>query len=79
MTTPPLLLIEDTPSLQLVYQSVLRGAGHEVLTEGTAEGGMRSFRESGTGIVLLDLTLPDRDGLDLMADMLALRPETVVI
>ena len=38
-----------------------------------------SGRESGSGIVLLDLTLPDRDGLDLMADMLALRPETVVI
>ena len=75
----PLLLIEDTPSLQMVYETILRSAGYEVLTADTAEEGLRLFREQPVSVVLLDLMLPDRDGLDLMADMLRLRPDSAVI
>lgn len=76
---PPLLLIEDTPSLQMVYDSILRSAGHQVHCEGTAEAGLRAFRAHRPQVVLLDLMLPDRDGLDLMADLLCLEPDTAVI
>ena len=76
---PPLLLIEDTPSLQMVYRSVLTNAGHAVRCAGTAREGLAAFRESGATVVLLDLMLPDRDGLELMQDMLTLRPEVNVI
>jgi len=76
---PPLLLIEDTPSLQIVYRSVLQTAGYAVQAAGTAAEGMRIFRDSGAQVVLLDVMLPDRDGLALMRDMLALRPEARVI
>lgn len=77
--TPPLLLIEDTPSLQLLYRSVLTQAGHNVLTASTASEAMRLFQEARPRTVLLDLVLPDCDGLDLMKDMFDLRPETRVI
>ena len=73
------LLIEDTPSLQLVYRSVLQAAGHHVLVAGTAADGLATFVDSETQVVLLDLSLPDRVGLDLMQDMLSIRPETRVI
>lgn len=76
---PELLLVEDTPSLQIVYQSVLRSAGHPVRIEGTAEAGLRTFRSLRPAVVLLDLMLPDRDGLDLMREMLSIRPGTAVI
>lgn len=74
-----LLLIEDTPSLQLIYRSVLARGGHEVRVASSAQEGMALFRQAPTQVVLLDLGLPDRDGLDLMAEMLALRPETRII
>jgi two-component system, repressor protein LuxO len=76
---PNVLLIEDMPSLQLVYKSVLMSAGHGVRVAGTAADGMAQFVETVPDVVLLDLVLPDRDGLDLMQDMLALHPETAVI
>lgn len=75
----PILLVEDTPSLQMVYRSVLASAGHRVTVAGTAAEGLARFRETDPHVVLLDLVLPDRDGLDLMQDMLTLRPETNVI
>lgn len=68
--TLPLLLIEDMPSLQMVYQAVLKKAGFGVVCAGTAAEGMKKFRASRPKVVLLDLMLPDRDGLDLMREML---------
>ncbi len=79
MSHEPLLLIEDTPSLQMVYETMLGGAGRTVVTEGTAAGGLAAFRRMTPPVVLLDLMLPDRDGLDLMQEFLALRPGTAVI
>jgi len=77
--TVPILLIEDTLSLQMVYAAVLGKAGFKATCAGTAAEGLRAFRSETPDVVLLDLMLPDRDGLDLMADMLALAPKTRVI
>jgi len=77
--TTPILLIEDTPSLQVVYSSILGVAGHTVQVAGNAAEGLVQFREKGSKVVLLDLILPDRDGLSVMRDMLDLRPQTRVI
>ena len=76
---PPLLLVEDTLSLQMLYRAVLTGAGHEVVVASNAAEGMLRFAQSGAMTVLLDLVLPDRDGLGLMQDMLQMRPEANVI
>lgn len=75
----PVLLIEDTPSLQLVYEAVLRGAGHEVVSAGTAADGLAQFRALRPQVVLLDLMLPDRSGLELMRDLLEIDREANVI
>lgn len=77
--TSTVLLIEDTPSLQMVYDSILRGAGYVVRCEANAADGLRAFHAIEPRVVLLDLMLPDRDGLDLMREMLAIQPETAVI
>ena len=79
MTAPPLLLIEDLPSLQMVYESVLRSGGHQVHVEGTAAAGLAAFHRIKPNVVLLDLMLPDRDGLDLMKELLTHHPSLPVI
>ncbi|WP_347310571.1 sigma-54-dependent transcriptional regulator [Defluviimonas sp. SAOS-178_SWC] len=79
MTGRPLLLVEDTPSLQLVYESVLRSAGHEVQSADDAASGLAAFKTLQPPVVLLDLMLPDRDGLDLMREFLTIKPDTHVI
>ncbi len=77
--TPTVLLIEDTPSLQLIYRMVLQGAGYQVSLAGSAAEGMISFSAVGFGVVLLDLGLPDRDGLQLLHEMLVERPDAKII
>ncbi len=75
----PLLLIEDTPSLQMVYETVLKNAGHKVISASTAADGLQKFKELSPNVVLLDLMLPDRSGLELMKEFLALKTDTNVI
>jgi two-component system repressor protein LuxO len=70
-TRPPILVVEDTPSLQTVYRSVLGAAGYPVVIAGTAAEGLAAFRHHGPKVVLLDLILPDRDGMTLMREILA--------
>ncbi|MCA2013127.1 sigma-54 dependent transcriptional regulator [Cereibacter sphaeroides] len=74
-----ILLIEDTPSLQMIYKAALTRAGYEVECCGTAAEGMAAFRRLNSAIVLLDLMLPDRTGLEVMEDILRDAPQTCVI
>jgi two-component system, repressor protein LuxO len=76
---PPILLVEDTQSLQMVYRAILKGAGHRVSVAGSAVEGLAQFQALKPAIVLLDLVLPDGDGLELMDQMLTLQPETSII
>ncbi len=77
--TERLLLVEDTASLSLTYRTVLGRAGHDVgcaytLAEARAATGGERFP-----VVLLDLQLPDGDGLELLAELRRSAPETRVI
>ena len=74
-----ILLIEDTPSLQMIYRTVLQGAGYHVRVAGTAAAGLAEFAEQAAQVVLLDLGLPDRDGQEMIRDILNLRAETRII
>jgi two-component system repressor protein LuxO len=77
--TQPVLLIEDTASMRMVYAAILKRGGFEAITAGTAAEGLAQFREHGPKVVLLDLMLPDRCGLDLITDLFAICPEVRVI
>ncbi len=75
----PVLLVEDTLSLQLLYRSALVKAGYPVLTAASAAEGLALFRANPVRVVLLDLVLPDRDGMELMHDALRLKPDVSII
>lgn len=64
---PDLLMIDDDARLAAMVRDYLAASGFAVETEGTAASGLdRLAREPGRfELVLLDLMLPDGDGLDL--------------
>ncbi|QDL94157.1 sigma-54-dependent Fis family transcriptional regulator (plasmid) [Paroceanicella profunda] len=75
----PLLLIEDTPSLSMVYRTILSNAGFRVTTAFTAAEGVSAFDADRNRVVLLDLMLPDADGLDVLRHISACGPDSKVI
>lgn len=63
------LLIEDDPAIAEMYRVQLEYDGHRVTVASTGEFGYASMVNSHPDIVLLDLLLPDRSGLEIMADV----------
>ena len=74
-----LLLVEDTASLSTLYRAVLMRAGYEVSCAGTLSQARTAFAKRSPRIVLLDLQLPDGDGLDLLEEVRAAGTESRVI
>ncbi len=75
----PLLLVEDTPSLSLVYETVLKKAGYEVDCAFTLAEAQEIYAKGKHATVLLDLVLPDGDGSDLMREILRTNEAAKVI
>lgn len=57
------LIVEDNPMNMELASDLLEMAGYKVLTSDTAEGGIQLAREQLPDIVLMDIALPDMDGL----------------
>lgn len=73
------LLVEDTPSLSMIYQAALEKAGLNVTAVYRAREARQEFSKGGNRIVLLDLMLPDGDGLDILREIHRASPKTKVI
>lgn len=65
-TRPRVLLVEDTPPLARVYQEYLRFEPVDIDHVETGEAALKSIDENAPDAVLLDLRLPDMDGLEIL-------------
>jgi DNA-binding response OmpR family regulator len=59
------LVVEDSPEYAQLVTAVLLDGGHSVRTARTIADAKRSMASRPPDLVVLDLTLPDGDGLDL--------------
>jgi len=74
-----LLLIEDHPELSLWLGRALRQAGYEVTFALDGEEGDNLLRNGGFDLVVLDLNLPKRSGLEILASLRARADTTPVL
>ena len=73
------LVIDDEPVLQDVLQALLQGDGFDYLKAVSAADGMRILSEEEVDVVLLDLMLPDRTGLELLPEIKEFDPHLPVV
>jgi DNA-binding response OmpR family regulator len=69
-----LLMIEDDRRLGEMVAAYLGGNGFEIVLAGSGEAGLAMLRSGRFAAALLDLMLPDADGLDLCRRIRALPP-----
>ncbi len=70
-----ILLVEDDAPLREAFRMLLEDVGYEVREAGTAAEALHSVALERPALVLLDLGLPDRPGLDVARE-LKRAPET---
>ena len=63
-----ILIVEDNESLRLAYSSFLQQEGHQVTTAATVDEGLVWLANNTPEIILLDMLLPKKNGLDLLKE-----------
>ncbi|WP_096086579.1 response regulator transcription factor [Agaribacterium haliotis] len=69
MSTSSILLVEDDLKLATLTANFLRQHGYEVQVAGSCADALRCLSAAVPALILLDLGLPDGDGLELCADL----------
>ena len=73
------LVVDDEPSLAELLASVLRYEGWEIQTAGDGSSAVRAAREFRPDAVVLDVMLPDFDGLEVLRRVRAELPHVCVL
>jgi two-component system, OmpR family, response regulator len=73
------LVVDDEPSLAELLSSVLRFEGWQVQTAADGQGAIRAARDFRPDAVVLDVMLPDLDGLDVLRRLRQEQPRVCVL
>jgi two-component system KDP operon response regulator KdpE len=60
------LVVEDDPALQSVLRTLFEANGYRVVAASIATGGIRDAHLYNPDVVIVDLGLPDRDGIEVI-------------
>jgi PAS domain S-box-containing protein len=75
----PILVVEDNQDLVMGLQDLLRHDGYAVTVAGTVASAIELVRAHRFSTILLDLGLPDGDGLDVLKEIQRLDPSLPVV
>jgi DNA-binding response OmpR family regulator len=74
-----LLIVEDEPDIAFGLRIDLQDEGHDVEVVGDGLEASRRGRESGWDLIVLDVMLPSRDGLEVCRDLRRARVKTPIL
>jgi len=76
---PVVLLVDDEDTIRLFLEKTLKDEGYEALTAATGEEALELTRSELPDLILLDLKLPDINGIDVLQRVKEEVPEVCVI
>ena len=79
MRPPQVLTIEDDPAIRRGIVDALRHAGYSPIEAASGDEGLGFATSRAYDLLLLDLVLPGRDGLEILRAVRAVRPTQPVI
>jgi CheY-like chemotaxis protein len=74
-----ILVIDDERDIRELLREALEGAGHRVLTAGDGRDGLRVFHANRPDLVITDIFMPKRSGIDLVLQLGRLHPPPKII
>lgn len=77
--TPRILVVDDEVRIRDACRIVLEDCGYEVCAAATGAKGLELIRDHHYDIILLDLMMPELSGFEVLAQVKARHPDTVVI
>jgi CheY-like chemotaxis protein len=74
-----ILLIDDEEQMRFLLKRMLTRDGHEVFVAQDGEEGVQSFYQINPDLVITDIVMPEKDGLEVIAEILTTHPKQPII
>jgi DNA-binding response OmpR family regulator len=74
-----ILVIDDELQMRELLKKYLTRAGYEVTLAGDGEEGLRCFRQLPADLVITDLIMPEKEGLECIVAFKKMTPEIKII
>jgi len=74
-----ILLVDDEEIVLRLFETVLELDHHVVTTASNGNGALRAIAEATFDLVITDLVMPDKEGIETIIEMRHLRPELPII
>ena len=74
-----ILIVDDEPAMLEACEETLRYHGYDVSLRDTPDGGIAAVREQTFDLMLLDLKMPDKDGLEVLEELRSIDANLVKI
>jgi DNA-binding response OmpR family regulator len=76
---PKILVIDDDVMVRNTISKVLRHSGFEVIVAEDGVRGLASFRRDRPDLVITDIIMPEKEGIEIIIEMRREHPETKII
>jgi DNA-binding response OmpR family regulator len=73
------LVIDDDPAMRSTIRRILERDGHQVAEAENGEQGIRLFRAEGADVVVTDLIMPEKEGIETILDLREEAPELRIL
>ena len=74
-----ILVLDDEESLRSVLQDVFTEAGYDVVVADSGDAGLALFKDQPTDLVITDLIMPGKEGIETIRELRALFPDVKII
>lgn len=74
-----ILVVDDQKELRAVVRRVLTEAGHQVVEAEDGNAALAAFRANPPVLVITDIIMPEKEGIEVIATMKRERPEVKVL
>src|SRR6266498_2695070 len=74
-----ILIVDDEKAIQTTLRGVLEDEGYRVTAVGSGPEAIAMFQDEGPDLVFLDIWMAGMDGLEALAELKRIRPESAVV
>jgi DNA-binding response OmpR family regulator len=74
-----ILVLDDEPSILLMIKKMLEKAGYEVIIASNGKEGMRLFDKENPDMVITDIIMPEKEGLETIFELRRMHPDLKII
>ncbi len=75
---PTIMVVDDAAFMRMRCKKLLTQSGYDVIEAATGAQAVETYKECKPDAVLLDITMPDMDGLTALKEMKKLNPDVRV-